>query len=53
MNVYVYGGKDRFNATKKIVEYNDQIEENKEYSIEYNQGMLIVAFPNQNQVTNF
>ena len=47
MNVYIYGGKSRDNATEKIIDFNDQIQLNKEYSIDYNMGMIIVAFPNK------
>lgn len=51
MNVYIYGGKDRFSATEKIVDHNDQVTPNKEYSIPYTKGMLVIAFPNKDKDT--
>lgn len=53
MNVYIYGGKDRFSATEKIIDNNDMVTPNQEYSILYTKGMLIVAFPNKDKDTEF
>lgn len=46
MNVYLYGGESRFNATQSIVEGNEKVEVGREYSIEYKKGMLLIAYPN-------
>lgn len=47
MNVYIYGGLSRFEAKTSIIRNNEQPELNKEYSIEYTKGMLVVAYPEQ------
>jgi hypothetical protein len=45
MNVFVYGGS-RLNANIPIVPNNTQVQLNQEYSISYQTGIFIVAFPN-------
>lgn len=53
MNVYLYGGNNRLNATISMVENNDQVIPGKTYSIDYKKGMLLVAYPNTNVTTDF
>lgn len=47
MNVYLYGGMSRTEATHSIVDGNAQPEIAKLYSIEYSNGMVVVAYPNE------
>lgn len=49
INVYIYGGSSRDNATEKITDKNKAVEINKEYSVDVDTGIFIVAFPNKNQ----
>jgi hypothetical protein len=53
MNVYVYGGNSRSNATQYIINDNEQAQIGKNYTIDVAQGMMVVAFPNENAVTEF
>lgn len=53
MNVYIYGGSSRFNATIPLVKDNEPIETGKTYTIDANDGMLIVAYPNHEVDTEF
>ena len=53
MNVYLYGGPSRFQATKSVTENNEQVELGKTYSIDYRVGFLLIAYPNEEKVTNF
>jgi len=46
MNVYIYGGTSRDNATEKVVDDNAQAELNKEYSVDLDSGLFIIAIPN-------
>lgn len=48
INVYIYGGSSRDNATEKITDKNKAVEINKEYSVDVDTGIFIVAFPNKN-----
>jgi hypothetical protein len=47
MNVYIYGGKNRFSATEEVVSGNTQIKLNRNYTIDISKGFLIVAYPNK------
>jgi len=49
MNVYIYGGKDRFSATESIVVNNSQPIVNKSYKVDMDTGVLVIAYPNKNQ----
>ena len=53
MNVFLYGGKDRASATSKIVDENANPEVDEEYVFDYAEGIMIVAYPNKDQATNF
>lgn len=53
MNVYIYGGNSRYEATESIVPGNDQITVGETYSIGVDKGFLIVAYPNENVETEF
>jgi len=49
MNVYIYGGKDRNSATESIVINNEQPMLNMEYSVDMDNGILVIAYPNKDQ----
>lgn len=54
MNVFLYGGNSRFNATESVVPGNGQVELNKPYFVDYQKGMLLVAYPTtQGEDTEF
>ena len=53
MNVYLYGGNSRENATQQITDYNDPVQVNRTYLIDHTVGMLLIAYPNANQTTDF
>jgi len=53
MNVYLYGGSSKRNATIPIVDQNAPVKVGKTYTIDANDGMLLVAYPNHNVTTNF
>ena len=44
MNVFVYGGKDRYSATTPI-NGNNQLEIGTNYTVPYSEGMLLIAYP--------
>lgn len=50
MNVYVYQGKNRENATIPI-NGNKQVETDIFYTVPYKEGMLLIAFPNKDVET--
>ena len=53
MNVFIYEGKSRSGAKTRIVDGNMQAQVGKEYKVMFNSSILIVAFPNKNQDTEF
>jgi hypothetical protein len=53
MNVYLYGGSSRLDATNKIVNENQQPEKDTNYTIAYKSGMLLIAYPNENENSEF
>ena len=53
MNVYLYGGKDRFNADVSIVNDNQPVKVGSNYTISIDSGMLLVAYPNKDSETDF
>lgn len=50
MNVFIYGGNDRYNATTPIMgtDMNKMVVAGKNYSVPVETGILIVAYPNEN-----
>jgi len=48
MNVYVYGGKSRMEATESLVIGNQQATVGQTFSIGVEKGFLIVAYPQEN-----
>lgn len=52
MNVFVYGGKDRYSATKPI-NGNQQLIAGRNYTVPVSEGMLLVAYPNKDSETEF
>ena len=53
MNVYVYGGPNRFDATESVVGGNAQAVVGRNYTVDATKGMLIVAYPNEYVQTEF
>ena len=53
MNVYLYGGPNRLEATKSIVQNNEQVQVGKTYSVDYRVGFLLVAYPKEKKTTEF
>lgn len=53
MNVYLYGGKSRFEATESMIAGNNQATIGQTYSIGVESGIMIVAYPNEDQETDF
>lgn len=53
MNVYLYGGKSRFEATQSMIPGNNQATVGQSYSIGVESGIMIVAYPNENKETDF
>lgn len=53
MNIYLYGGKSRSDSTMSLIGDNEQVTVGKEYTIEVKKGMLLVAYPNKDQETEF
>lgn len=53
MNVYIYGGSSRTTATESLIPGNEQAEVGKTYEIDVDQGVLIVAYPNEDKDTDF
>lgn len=55
MNVYIYGGKNRDDANIMVVPENAMPTIGELYTLDATDGngFLIVAFPNQDQDTNF
>lgn len=46
MNVYLYGGKSKFEATESLIYNNEQAAVGQTYSIDVDKGILVVAYPN-------
>jgi len=47
MNIYLYGGKTRGDATESIINENEAVTIGKNYTIDISKGMLLVAYPNK------
>ena len=45
MNIYIYAGRDRFSATKPMIEGNEQVEPYRRYTINAEEGIFVVAYP--------
>ena len=52
MNVYVYQGLNRFNATVPINE-NKKLKLGDQVFVNYTEGMLLIAYPDQDVYTEF
>lgn len=52
MNVYIYGG-DKSEALIPITDDNNKAETEKTYAVDYKEGMLIVAYPNEKAESEF
>ena len=48
MNIYLYEGEDRMEMGDNLENYDRQIVVNKEYTIDPNIGMVLIAYPNEN-----
>lgn len=53
MNVFIYGGRNRFTATQQVTPFNEQVLIGKEYSIDATLGFLVVAYPDLETETEF
>ena len=53
VNVYLYGGRDRFNAKIKMVPNNAPVTLGETYTVDYMTGLLLIAYPNEEQATEF
>ena len=53
LNVYLYGGRDRYNAVESIISGNKKAELNTNYTVDVDDGFLIVAYPDENVPTEF
>ena len=53
MNVYLYGGQDRYSATLPIVENNEVVSLGHTYKVDSETGFLLVAYPNTDVETEF
>lgn len=53
MNVYVYGGLNRYTAMTNIVPSNTPAGAGEIFKIDYQGGMFIVAYPNADVETDF
>jgi len=53
MNVYLYEGKSRFEATEALVTGNSQAVVGETYSVDADKGVLVVAYPNYMMETVF
>lgn len=51
MNIYIYGGNTRYTAPKSIVDNNLPAELGIQYSINVEEGLLVVAYPNKDVYT--
>lgn len=52
MNVYAYQGKDRYSALIPVND-NQKLQEGKNYTVQFLKGMLIVAYPERDEETEF
>ena len=50
MDVYLYGGRSRDNATVSVTPQNKQPEVFVQYSVPKDTGMIIVAYPSEQDV---
>lgn len=55
MNVFIYEGDagKRENALGSLVEDNAQVEIDKEYSVDIDKGIMVIAYPNKDKSTEF
>lgn len=53
LNVYLYGGKDRFSATNSVIEGNAQVTPGEVYTVDSDSGFLLVAYPSDNSASDF
>jgi hypothetical protein len=53
MNVYIYEGDSRTNATNSIIYHNKSPKLATPYGVDVSSGILVVAYPNENAVTEF
>jgi len=51
VNVYLYGGRDRFNAIGNVVYGNEQVEIGKNYTVKNTEGFMMIAYPEKDVET--
>ena len=53
MNVYLYGGRDRYTALEEIVPGNEAVTVGTTYTTDSDKGFLLVAYPDLDADTEF
>jgi len=53
MNVYIYGGQNRYEALTNIVPWNNPNIAGDIYSVDYDIGAVIIAYPKEDSETEF
>ena len=53
MNVYLYGGADKFSATIPIVQNNEAVTVGQTYRVDSETGFFMVAYPDKEVDTDF
>ena len=53
MNVYLYEGKDREDMGDNLEKYDGTMKVDKLYTVDPRDGMVLIAYPNKNKVTEF
>lgn len=53
MNVFLYGGKSRHEATESMIAGNNQATVGQTYSMGVESGIMVVAYPNEDMETDF
>lgn len=53
INVFIYSGRDRFEATESVILGNEQGSIGQTYSVTADKGFLVVAYPNDNSPSEF
>ena len=48
---YIYGGPSRMEAKEMLIDGNKQLTSGQEFQIPYEQGFLIVAYPNHDEAS--
>jgi hypothetical protein len=52
INLYLYQGKDMFNVERNLEDNEGKAIKNKEYFVDYENGMVLLAIPEENKETS-